>query len=233
VKDVLGNTVPLKIAPGAPDNALVIRANGGIQFADLVNCTNGIRTNATGVVSCMPAAVSKDVVAGTASGVKLANYNSSNTATRGGDGNGSSARASEAEEPKAGCSDGDIAGSWSMFATNIEEAGANSVLWCDVQFSKAVKTPAKYSIEGVCRSHATKAATPLNYVVSGDHSISVTSACKVSGNFTIKQGSKTAVTATILEGRIEGTGDIKTRVVGVSRWPRGKTFALQTFTMQR
>ncbi len=233
VKDVVSKTVPFKIVPGAPNNAFVIRANGSFQFANLVNCTNGIRTNAAGVVSCMPAVNSKAEVAGTAPGVTLANYNSSNTAARGGNGNGSSARASEAQETQAGCSDGDIAGSWSMFGTNIEEAGANSVLWCDVQFSKTGKAPAKYSMEGTCRSHATNTATPQSYVVSGDRSISVTSACKFSGNFSIKQGNKTAVTATILEGRIEGTGDAKTRAVGVSRWPRGKTFALQTFTMQR
>jgi hypothetical protein len=237
IKDLVANTVPFKVAPAAPTNSFVVRADGSLQISALPNCTNGIRTNAAGVVSCMPAAgpaPDRAAVASRAPGVTLASYNTSNT-TAGGNGGGGTSSAGAAagtNETAAGCSDGDIAGSWSMFGTNIEEGSANSVLWCDVQFSKSGKAPAKYSIEGVCRSHATNAAAPQNYVVSGDRSISVTPACKFSGNFSLKQGA-TAVTATILEGRIEGEGANKSRAVGVSRWPRGKAFALQTFTMQR
>ena len=125
-----------------------------------------------------------------------------------------------------------MAGGWSMFANNIQESGPSSVLWCDVQFTKAGKTPIQYSVTGSCRSHATNDSNAKGYVVSGDRSITVTPACKFSGNFNIKQGS-TVVTATILEGRIEAAEGNKTRAVGVSRWPRGKSFALQTFVMQR
>ncbi len=236
VKDVVANTFSFKVTPGAPTNSFLIKANGGLQFAGLPNCKKGLKTNATGVVSCVGGDAG-DVRANSESvslapGVTRASYGASRIASGGGATGSKSADTNETEDAASGCGDADIASSWSMFGTNIEDAGANSVLWCDVQFSKVGKL-AKYSIDGVCRSHATNAALPQNFTVSGERSISVTPACKFSGSFTIKQGNKTPVTATILEGRIEGEAGPKSRAIVLTRWPHGKAFALQSFTMQR
>lgn len=236
VKDVVANTFPFKVTPGAPTNSFLIKSNGGLQFAGLPNCKKGLKTNATGVVSCIggdAGDVRADLEsANLAAGVTRASYGAGRAVPGNVAGGSSSGNVAETEDVASGCGDADIAGSWSMFGTNIEDAGANSVLWCDVQFSKAGKA-AKYSIDGVCRSHATNAALPQNFTVSGERSISVTPACKFSGSFTIKQGNRAPVTATILEGRIEGEAGPKSRAIGLTRWPRGKAFALQSFTMQR
>jgi hypothetical protein len=235
VRDVVANTQPFKVTPGAPTNSFVIKANGGLQLAGLPNCKKGLKTNSTGVVSCVGGdgdVRADSESASIAPGVTRASYSASHPVSGGGATGSSSANAAETEDTASGCDDADIAGSWSMFGTNIEDAGTNSVLWCDVQFSKAGKV-AKFSIDGVCRSHATNAALPQNFTVSGERSISVTPACKFSGSFTIKQGNKAPVTATILEGRIEGEAGPKSRAIGLTRWPHGKAFALQSFTMQR
>ena len=239
IRDVVSGEIPFRIRPGAPTNSVQVMANGSIQFGLLTNCTTGIRSNATGLLSCMPGSTSApadelaDVATGLAPRVTMASLGGAGAASASGQPSSPPAASPSASSTTStGCSEGDMAGGWSMFANNIQENGPSSVLWCDVQFTKAGKAPIQYSVTGTCRSHATNDANAKGYLVSGERSITVTPACKFSGNFNIKQGS-TVVTATILEGRIEAAEGNKTRAVGVSRWPRGKSFALQTFVMQR
>jgi hypothetical protein len=239
IRDVVAGTVPLRIRPGAPNNSIQVMPNGNVQLGALLNCTTGIRSSATGLLSCMPGSNSAsadeaaDVAARLSPRVTVASLGGAGAAKAASQPSSTPAPSPpESSTPSTGCSEGDMAGGWSMFANNIQESGPSSVLWCDVQFTKAGKTPIQYSVTGSCRSHATNDSNAKGYQVSGERSITVTPACKFSGKFNIKQGS-TVVTATILEGRVEAAEGTKTRAVGVSRWPRGKSFALQTFTMQR
>lgn len=245
LRDQISGNVPVKIFPGAPSASIQVYPSGAVLLAGLPNCTAGIKTNANGLLSCItpPATHAGAVVTSRAGATKwLASIGSSSSTSvdRGASASGSAStstptsasQTSEAQEPSNGCGDGDIGGNWSMMGSNIEAVGPASVLWCDIQFSKADANAAKYSVSGNCRGHTADDAAPQSYVVSGVHSVAVTPACTFSGNFTIAQGN-TKVTATILEGRIEGTGASKTRAVGVSRWKLGKTSALQTFVMQR
>jgi hypothetical protein len=233
VRDNVSGNAPFKIFPGAPTNSITINPSGSLQVASLPNCATGIKTNANGTMSCLggPSPPGNSAASSGVTGVTLASHHNSSSTTASGQGSPAPAP-SNVHERTVGCSDGDMAGNWSMLGSNIEAVGAGSVLWCDVQFADAGKTPIKYSVSGNCRSHAPNDATPHDYVVSGVRSITVTPSCNFSGSFKIKQGG-TTMTATILEGRIEGTGDSKTHAVGVSRWQRGKTSALQTFVMQR
>jgi hypothetical protein len=226
----ISNTGNIGIGTTTP--AAQLHTTGTVRFAGVANCATGIRSNATGDLSCMPPATPtiSSVASSATTKTTLASLNGSTASTAPDSSTGSSTSA--ANSTAVGCSEGDMAGSWSMFGTNIADVGANSVLWCDVQFTKAGQNPIQYSVSGNCRNHATIGATPFSYVVSGDRSITVTPACKFSGDFKITD-SKSTVTATIVEGQIESVGTRKTRAVGVSRWPNGKTFALQTFTMQR
>jgi len=128
-----------------------------------------------------------------------------------------------------GCHDGDIAGNWSMSATGVAGGGA-SIMWCDVQFSRS--GAAKYRVAGNCRSHSPDEATAQTFAISGNQSVAVSSSCKISGTFVLQQGNH-SITATIIEGQVESAGNQKTRATGITRWPRGNKFALQTFVMQR
>ncbi len=139
---------------------------------------------------------------------------------------GASAAKSQESETAATCSEADLTGSWGMVG-NTGDGSSGAVMWCDVQLSKAAKA---YSIMGKCRSHSVTKDVPASYELRGERSISVTSACKLSGNFKLVGGNET-VTASIVEGRVQGVG--KSRAVGVSRWQSGKTATLQTFVMQR
>jgi autotransporter adhesin len=68
--------------------------------------------------------------------------------------------------PAGGCTYGDIAGNWSMSGTNIAKSDSESVMWCDVQFSKSGN--AKYHVAGNCRSHSTDETAAQTYTLSGN-----------------------------------------------------------------
>jgi hypothetical protein len=118
-----------------------------------------------------------------------------------------------------------------LIATNIEEVGAGSVLWCEAEFSETA-AGGKYSVSGHCLADLPRASTEEQFHLESDQSISVSEACRISGNLTIRQGS-TTFNVVILHGRVEGAGRSKSRALMVSRWPRGNKSALQTMVMQR
>jgi hypothetical protein len=151
-------------------------------------------------------------------------------AASGASGGGKAAESSSAQEPKAGCADGDIAGNWSVIATNIEDVGPGSVLWCEAEFATTASA-GKYSVSGSCLGHTPRGANK-RFVIAGDQSVAVSKACRISGSFAIRQGSA-KFNVSILSGRIEGAGGVKSRGVVVSRWPKDGKFALQTMMMQR
>jgi hypothetical protein len=130
-----------------------------------------------------------------------------------------------------GCAEGDIAGNWSLVATNIEEIGAASVLWCDVNLAKAVNS-SRYDVRGQCRGHTPRETAPQSYELTGDQSLAEDSACKLSGTISLRQG-QVVYTATIVEGHVAGSGAVKSRAVAVTRWPHANRYALQTLVMQR
>ncbi|HVZ51225.1 MAG TPA: hypothetical protein VG986_04615 [Pseudolabrys sp.] len=233
-RDGVSGNAPFKIFNGAPTNSMMVASDGSIRFANLPNCVNGIKTNSIGTLSCIagPTPRTNAAVSDSGSNLTLASYHSNSSFSATGQGSNSAADDPNSKSPAAGCSTGDMAGNWSMFGTNIAEAGSGSVLWCDVHLASAGTNPIKYSVTGKCRNHTPDEAVPQDYAVSGVRSITVTPACGFNGSFNIKQGSK-SVTATIVEGRIEASGSSKTRAVGLSRWPHGKSFVLQTFVMQR
>ncbi len=228
--DETSSTVPLRINQGAPTDSLRIAANGSLVLGNLKNCANGVKTNASGALSCMPANASPhSVTAGdnlslvnlaSAAGAGPSAVREASTATA-----ASGAKPQEAESA-ATCSEADMTGSWGMVG-NTGDGSSGSVMWCDVQLTKAAKA---YSIVGKCRSHSVNTDAPTSYDLRGERSISLTSACKLSGNFKLVGGNET-VTASIVEGRVQGLG--KSRAVGVSRWQSGKSATLQTFVMQR
>ena len=140
------------------------------------------------------------------------------------------ASSTEDKKDKPRCGGGDIAGAWSLIATNIEQAGAGSVLWCDAQFN--LDGSGTYSVTGRCRSHEPRDSTPQDYDLTTTRPVAVTATCQMSGRLALRHG-ETSLDTTILEGRIEANGEIKSRAVGVSRLTLGSKVALQTFVMQR
>jgi hypothetical protein len=235
IADATTNTSPFRVFQGAPDDSIKIAANGKVTVSSLPNCTNGIRTNANGALSCMPASRGRAgaMVADDASDDGL--LPTFATVPGAGDmaGHKSSARdrASESKRQRANaasCQDADMSGSWSMFGNTVEGGAKDSVMWCDIQLNKA--SGANYSMTGQCRTHSTADAAPKSYSVRGERSITVTPACKLTGNFRISDSAE-SVTGTIMESRIEGDG--QSRAVGLTRWQRGKAASLQTFVMQR
>ena len=183
--DQISGNVPLKIFPGAPSSSIQVYPSGAVLLAGLPNCSAGIKTNANGLLSCItpPATHAGAVVTSRAGATKglastggssVASVNHGVSASGSASASSSSSPSSEAQEPSTGCGDGDIGGNWSMMGSNIEAVGPASVLWCDVQFSRADANAAKYSVSGNCRSHTADDAAPQNYVVSGVRSVAVT-----------------------------------------------------------
>ncbi len=231
IADLTNTTAPFRINQGAPTDSIRIAGNGNIVLGKLTHCFNGIRSSATGALSCMPSLGQSQGVAN-ADNLSLVTLASTRGAGGGAShgeqstGAGASAAKSEEAETAATCSEADLTGSWGMVG-NTGEGSSSAVMWCDVQLSKAAKA---YSIMGKCRSHSVTKDAPASYELRGERSISVTSACKLSGSFKLV-GANETVTASIVEGRVQGVG--KSRAVGVSRWQSGKTATLQTFVMQR
>jgi hypothetical protein len=248
-------SVPMVIRNGAPTNSFHIAQNGNVgigtggpaaqlhttgtvRFAALPNCA-GIQTNANGVLSCTPGAsasakyASLAAPAGARAGTSGSTAGSSVGAARSGT-PGNSSPGGSGNGTADTCAPGDMAGGWSLIGTNIEKFGANSVLWCDVQLTQAQGNPKiRYSISGNCRNHAPNDSTPEAFTIDGKGSITETTACRIGGSFRIKRGSSVVATASIVEGRIEGPASKKTRAVALSRMPRGRASALQTFVLQR
>ncbi len=234
IGDVTNSTKPIRIVQGAPDDSIKIGATGQIVFSQLKNCGNGIKSNASGALSCVAGPRPPGFIA-SARDDDLAFPTLMSAAGAGGVLASRSSAAAGAPGTKssvagtAGCNDSDLTGSWGMSGNTVEANGPNSVLWCDVQLTKA---GSNYSAAGKCRSHSAAEATPKFFDLSGIRSIAVTSSCKLSGSFKITNGEGTT-TATIVEGRIQGADGNNMRAVGVSRLQRGKTAALNTFVMQR
>jgi hypothetical protein len=128
------------------------------------------------------------------------------------------------------CDAGDMAGNWSLIATNIEEAGAGSVLWCETRFA-TTDIAGRYDVSGTCRSHAARESSGKEFTIGGQ-SLTVSKACRIAGALTFRDGAAT-FSVSILEGRLEAAPVRKTRAVMVSRWPRGGRFAIQTMVLQR
>jgi len=252
--DVGAGTVPVTIEKGAPSNQLVVTAAGqigvgtaspshkmhvvgAVRLASLPNCTNGIRTNATGVLSCIPA----PAVPGMASrsGVALAALGvAGSSAAAGGAGYSASDGASGTGKTSEGaaeatCDAGAVAGSWNVLGTNIEAIGAGSALWCDANFTPVSGQAGKFAITGACRGHSATEKAADVYELGGEGSVENNSRCSLAGRLQIKQPNGTTTVATIVEGSVESANGLRTRAVAVSRWSKGRTSTLQTLTLQR
>ena len=237
VNDLVANAFPLRIQAGTPTATLDLRANGSVRIAGLPNCA-ALQTDSIGNLTCTAGGSAPAESANAASSVAVRAGTPDSTARTA----TGAADASTPERPSSGptdtesetCTPGDMAGNWSLIGTNIERFGANSVLWCDVQLTQAQnRSKTSYSISGACRSHVPNVSTPEEFTVDGNGSLTATAACRIGGSFRIKQGSAVVTTARILEGRIEGPAGKKTRAVALSRLPRGRASAIQTFVLQR
>jgi hypothetical protein len=249
-------TVPMVIRNGAPTNSFHIAQNGNVgigtggpasqlhttgtvRFAALPNCP-GIQTDANGVLSCSPGASASAKYASLTSlpGTKAATSGSRTSPSPAGSASVGAPGRNATGSPEAAaaetCDAGDLVGRWKLIGTNIEKFAANSVLWCDVQLTQAQgRSKISYSISGNCRNHAPDDSTPEEFSVDGKGSITEMTTCVMGGSFRIKQGSAVVATANILEGWIEGPANRKNRAIALSRMPRGRSSAIQTFVLQR
>jgi hypothetical protein len=89
-----------------------------------------------------------------------------------------------------------------------------------------------YSVAGHCVGNTPRDMTEQHFDLGSNQSITLSPTCHIGGALTLRQGSA-AIDVGILHGRLESTGEVKSRAVAVSRWSRGNKFTLQTLVMQR
>jgi hypothetical protein len=230
VQDVVAGTNPIRVRPGSPTGAIEISSNN-IRFSQVLNCTAGVQTNANGVMSCLPSPSPRSIDGGSAANSAM--LTASNASAVGKSNSQGGALGATGSEEKTGCGAEELAGNWSLLGTSVERSGDSSVLWCDVEFAPTGEGSFTYAASGQCRNHLADDASPQASRMSVSGTITGTSACRFSGGFEVKRGRTTVATATIIEGRVEGTGARKTRAVGVSRLTRGRANTMQTMVLQR
>jgi hypothetical protein len=118
----------------------------------------------------------------------------------------------------APCSAGDLAGSWSMYAshylkpTNVQP----TVMRCNVTLTKTDNSPIKYNMSGNCLDYQTSADIPISLEIQDGHVVENANTCKLTGSFKIG-ASFLFPTATIIDARIESSGNPKKHIAGIAR----------------
>lgn len=242
--------IPFRVYAGAPSNSLTIASTGNvglgvpspaanlhvagsIRFAGLASCTNGINTNASGVLSCAPAPSPARASLGTMASLGGAGSSVSKAARTSSSG-GADRSAADGAQDAPTCGAATVSGRWSLMGTNVEAFGAGSMLWCDAGLQGSPTDAGKFDVSGTCRSHSPGSTTALSSRLEGTLTIADPSDCKLAGDLVIEQSNGVSVAATIVEGRLEtASGASFTRGVAIARTKRGTSVALQSLMLQR
>jgi hypothetical protein len=255
LRNVGAGTAPFKILTNNQSNTLIVGSGGNVgigvvnpasnlhvvgsvRFASLANCTNGLVTNAQGVLSCKAApspaagATSGASIGGSAtvSGAVVSVASASRSASR--------PTATQNAAPSTvvvdACAPASLAGRWSLLGSGVEVLGQGSVLWCDATFSGGAGTD-ELTVAGTCRSHSVASPNARASQIAGTVRIADRAACTLAGDMEIRQPGQAPIGVNLVEGRLESAGSATSpsRGVAVGRMTRGATIALQALTLQR
>jgi hypothetical protein len=140
--------------------------------------------------------------------------------------------AMSAASANAACQGGDLKGTWSMYGSTFFPT-TTLMMRCGVHLANPPANPFKYSISGSCRLYSPSAPSAV-FVVSGNRTLTETTACKLTGSFVLSNTDlPSTVAITVVDGRIESGGAKKTHVEALGHSGSGSENAFYRLSFVR